>query len=169
MKASKFIDLGDDLFHQQKHHEALQRYKSATAAAPDMPETWLRQGFALAATGRYDLAAKAFLRASAIEPEVLDTRLKLDDLYRDATAAKTAHYDAVARTALAEPDRFDLLYILGMMLHFDGQPERAVSFFSAAKELQSTAASSASDESDSGPKVRPASSPTPAVEIGVET
>ncbi len=175
MKASRLMDLGDDLFHDQKHHEALQRYKSATTAAPDMPETWLRQGFALAATGRYDLAARAFRRAKAIDAEALGVKLLLDDLYGDTAVAKTAHYDSLARAALAEPDRSDLLLVLGMMLHFDGQPERAAPFFAAVSDLDSAAAAEdeETDEAEDGgvreaSDVRDAGRPAAPV-IGVET
>jgi tetratricopeptide (TPR) repeat protein len=151
MRSSKILDVGDALFHEQKYHEALQRYKSATAAAPDMIESWLRQGFALSATGRYELATRAFRRAAAIDPSALDAKFSLDDLYRDAVEAKASHYDALARAALAEPERADLLYLLGMMLHFDGERDRAAAFFSAAKSLEAPAAPSEAGADDGAP------------------
>ena len=149
MRASDSIDAGDALFREQKHHEALQRYKAATTTAPDMVETWLRQGFALAATGRYELAARVFRRAAAIDERALEARFTLDDLYRDAVEAKSSHYDSLARAAFAEPERADLLYVLAMMLHFDGDRERAAAFFAAARDLETPrAAAAAADDAD---------------------
>jgi hypothetical protein len=170
MRASRILDAGDALFREQKHHEALQRYKSATAAAPDMVDSWLRQGFALAATGRYELATRAFKRAAALDSSfdggaldgALEATLDLADLYGDALEAKASHYDALARAALDEPERADLLYVMAMMLHFDGQRERAAAFFDAARELEAPAP-------DAAPAAREGDERAPRTTVGVGT
>ena len=55
-RALHFQRQGDQLFAKQKAHEALQQYKKATQTAPDLTSGYIRQGFALIATNRYELA-----------------------------------------------------------------------------------------------------------------
>ncbi len=134
-RAAHYLSAGDELYRAQKHHEALQRYKSAAQWAPDLSETYFRQGFALIATNRHELAADAFRRGLTLDPDWPNSDFRLDALYRDAALAKQAHQDALANAALHEPENADLLFDLGVFLHFDGQADRAKKFFTRAKEL----------------------------------
>ena len=134
-RALHFLSAGDKLFREQRHHEALQRYKSASEAAPDVADAYFRQGFALVATNRYELAAAAFRRGLALEPSWAESLFRVDELYRDAALAKQAHLDALARAALDAPSDADLMFVLGVFLHFDGQGDRAQRFFVRAREL----------------------------------
>src|SRR5262245_44371562 len=54
-KADQQIATGDMLFREQKFHAALQRYKEASRLAPDMAETYWRQGHAMIATANFEL------------------------------------------------------------------------------------------------------------------
>lgn len=134
-RARHFLSAGDQLFREQKHHDALQRYKSAAQAAPDLAETYFRQGFALVATNRFELAADSFRRGLTLAPDWPESSFRLDELYGEAALAKQAHIDALARAALAAPDDADLMFVLGVFLHFDGQTDRARRFFVRAQEL----------------------------------
>ena len=50
-------------------------------------------------------------------------------------AQKTEHLDSLAAAAMAKPDDGSLLFALGVMLHFDGQADRAQKFFAKASNL----------------------------------
>jgi tetratricopeptide (TPR) repeat protein len=141
-RAAHFVTAGDNLFREQKHQEALQRYKSAAQAAPDVASAYFRQGFALVATNRYELAAEAFRRGLALDPGWPSSEFRLTEIYGDAALARQAHQDALAGAALHDPVNADLMFVLGVFLHFDGQAERAKKFFAKAKELDGGRAAS---------------------------
>jgi tetratricopeptide (TPR) repeat protein len=66
--AWKFIGFGDAHFNNQKYSEALQRYRKAVRGAPQLADGYFRQGYALAAIGRYDLATRAIKRGLRLDP-----------------------------------------------------------------------------------------------------
>lgn len=134
-RASHFIASGDARFREQRYHEALQEYKTAAGAAPDVAEAYFRQGHALVATARYELAAAAFKRAAAIDPAWTRGDFRLDDLYGDTHIAKTSHVEALARAALEKSEDANLLMLLGIFLHYDGQAERAQKFLQRAASV----------------------------------
>ena len=51
--------------------------------------------------------------------------LILKELYGADNMTKNAHRDALAEAAEANPNDADLLFLLGVHLHFDGQADRA--------------------------------------------
>ena len=134
-RAARYLAIGDKLFAEQRFHEALQRYKSAAAAAPDLAESYFRQGHALIATHRYKLAAAAFKRALQIYPDLRRGGFQLDDLYQDNRLAKASHQEALAKAALEEQRNSDLMFLLAVTLHYDGAPKRAEKFFARAAQL----------------------------------
>lgn len=135
-RARKYIDIGDRLFLAQEFHSALQQYKTASKTAPDLADAYIRQGFALLATGRYEFAVEAFRRGLSVDPKYAHSDFRLDAIYGDSRAAKTAHLETLAATALDRADDADLLFLLGMFLHFDGQADRAQRFFLRAAALE---------------------------------
>jgi tetratricopeptide (TPR) repeat protein len=134
-RAVKFIESGDELFRAQRYHEALQKYKSAAEAAPDVAEVYFRQGHALTATARYELAAAAFKRGAAIGPEWAESVFRLDSIYGDAEIAKTSHLENLAHAVLEKPADGDLVFVLAMFLHYDGDSSRAVRLFQRVVDL----------------------------------
>lgn len=134
-KARKYLANGDALFRRQKYHSALQEYKAATRFSPELAEGYLRQGHALVATSRFELAAAAFKRALKTDPEVVNLKLPLDELYGDAKLAKTSHLETLASAALESDREADLMFLLGVFLHYDGQTARATKFFKRAFDL----------------------------------
>jgi hypothetical protein len=75
-----------------------------------------------------------------LAPDWPSSDFRLDALYGDAALAKQAHQDSLANAALRDPNDADLLFVLGVFLHFDGQSERAKKFFAKSQELKSDAA-----------------------------
>jgi tetratricopeptide (TPR) repeat protein len=134
-KAEKYIADGDTLFKAQNFHSALQRYKLAVNAAPDMTEAHWRQGHAMIATGNYDLAAGSFKRAIALGGDTHRGGFQLTDLYGTAVLTKNGHLEALAGHALERSESSDPYFLLGVMLTYDNQRERAEKFFDRAADL----------------------------------
>jgi hypothetical protein len=134
-KAEKYLAEGDALFHSQKYHSALQKYKLAANAAPDMAEAYWRQGHAMIATSNFDLASGAFKRAIALSDDTTRAGFQLKDLYGAGVISKDAHLDALAGHALERSGSSDPYFLLGVFLTYDGQRDRAEKFFDRAAEL----------------------------------
>jgi tetratricopeptide (TPR) repeat protein len=126
------------LFREQKFHSALQRYKSAAEAAPDVAESYFRQGHALVTTNRFELAAKAFKVGIALSDDVTRDGFHVDELYADNHMAKRAHLEALAQSSLIDRANTDLLFLVGLFLRYDGQADRATKFFLKAAEIAGT-------------------------------
>jgi tetratricopeptide (TPR) repeat protein len=133
-RSQRFIVLGDGYFAKQAYSDASQRYKLAVQAAPDMADGYFRQGLALVALGHYDAAARSLKRGLTLEPNWAATDFRLSTLYADNGLAKAAHIEALAQAALRAPSS-DVLFLLGVMLYFDGQPARAKPFLVRSREL----------------------------------
>lgn len=134
-RAQRYVEYGDTLFGKQRFREALQRYKAASAIAPDLVEARFRQGHALVAGGQYALAAVAFKRALALDPDLDREGFRLDELYQGGLLAKTAHIEQLSRAALDNPEDADLMFLVGVFLRYNGEGDRAQPFFARASEL----------------------------------
>jgi tetratricopeptide (TPR) repeat protein len=132
-KAEKLIAAGDEAFGKQKYSSAVEQYKSAARLAPEAAEPCMREGFALVAAKRYVAAVKAFRRGLAIRPDWTDSPLRLDQLYAEDAMAKTNQ--ALTKALELKPADADLLVAQGMQLYFDGQRDRAGTFFARAAGL----------------------------------
>jgi tetratricopeptide (TPR) repeat protein len=131
----RFIGFGDARFGKREYADAYQHYRKAAQAAPALADAYSRQGHALIALGRYEQAAKAIKRCLEIDPDWARSDFRNDELYADNQPAKAAHIDALAEAATANPNDADLLLLVGVFLHFDGQPDRAKPFFERAARL----------------------------------
>lgn len=131
----KFIAYGDAQFVEQEYAQAHLRYKKAAVTAPQLAQAYFRQGWALVASGRYELAVAAFKKGLDLDPDWPTSEFRLDQLYGPNRMAKTAHIDALAAAAAEEPDNPDLLFLVGVFLFFDGQPQRARPFFERMTKL----------------------------------
>jgi tetratricopeptide (TPR) repeat protein len=134
-QAGKFMAFGDANFQKQNFNSALERYRSASQVASDVPETFLRQGFALVAMGRFESASKVMRRALLLQPDATKLNLQLNDLYGENQMAKTAHLEALADGVDQNPQSADLLLLLGLQLYFDGQADRSLPVFQRCAQL----------------------------------
>lgn len=134
-RARRFVEFGDERFGAQEFSLALQRYKKAARAAPDMADAYFRQAIALVALGRYVEAAEAVKRGIGLQPGWPAGEFHLDDVYGDNRLAKTDHLERLAEAAWQAPDRSDLILLVGVELLCDGQPARAQVFFQRAADL----------------------------------
>lgn len=133
-RAASYVEAGDRMFRKGQHHSALAQYKLAATAASDWGVPYYRQTVAAAAVGRYADATAAARRAVRVDPRFVTSEFRLNDLYAERDALKQAHQDAIAAAALESPDDADLLYLIGVWLHFDGDAPRARRFFAHAIE-----------------------------------
>jgi tetratricopeptide (TPR) repeat protein len=133
--AWKLISFGDSFFGNRKFADALDRYRKAAQSAPQVADAWFRQGFANAAMGHYDRAAKAIRRGLEIKPDWASSGFRLDDLFGDDTVAKKNLLDAMLKVAEAEPANADVSLLVGLCYHFDGKPEQAAPFLRQAAEV----------------------------------
>jgi tetratricopeptide (TPR) repeat protein len=134
-RAEKFVEFGDAHFARQAFRTALERYKQATAAAPDMISAQMRYAQSLVAVRQYDQALKWFRRSLDIGPAAEWGRFRLADIYKDNIAVKAVHLDGVAAALADDPEDADLTLLLGLELHFDGQAERARPFLERYEKL----------------------------------
>lgn len=133
-RAERFLEFGDRLYQEQRYHEALQRYKSAAEAAPDLAEAHFRQAHALAATHRNDLAVKAFQVAVRLADSIERNGFRLDQLYGDNHAAKENNLELLAQDALKNPEDPQAMFLVATFLYYDGQLDRSRIFFQKAQE-----------------------------------
>jgi len=134
-KADRLMAEGDELFHAQNYHSALQKYKLAASTAPDLVEAQWRQAHALVATHNYELATAAFKRAIARTEDLGRGGFSLNDLYAGAKMTKTQHLESLAEWAMSRTNSPDPYFLLGLFLNYDGQPARAEKFFQKASDL----------------------------------
>lgn len=135
-RAQQFLNFGDAYFGKQKYHEAYQRYKDASVAAPDLPEAYFRQGWAMIAMGQVEAAAKALRRGLQLHADWPNSGFQLETLYQGQPLAKANHREMLAKAAIDEPANPDPLLLLGAHFYFDGQPQRAAEFFQRAQRLE---------------------------------
>jgi tetratricopeptide (TPR) repeat protein len=132
--ALKSIEYGDALFAKGKYVEANERYRKAARIAPKLATAYFRQGFALAAAGRCDPAAAAVKRGLKLDPAWPKSNFELGQLFGANAAAKDARLDALAAVAMDKAADANRLFMLGVFLHFDGQPDRAAATFARAEK-----------------------------------
>ncbi len=133
--AWKFITYGDAHFGNQKFNDALDRYRHAANECPSLSDAWFRQGFALAALGRYEQAAKAMRRGLAEKPDWADNNFRLGEIYGDAIDKKST-LNKIVRAAEEEPTNGDLAFVVGVHLYCDDKADEAAPFFRRAAQIR---------------------------------
>jgi hypothetical protein len=127
---------GDVWFRKQNYPQAYQRYKQAVAEAGDRAEARFRLAYTLTALGRFHEAVKHFKRGLEIDRTWPDSGMTLQELFGpDNELAKSSLMHRVAdwvRDDIRNPDR---LFVLGILLHFDENNERAAIVFETAFRL----------------------------------
>ena len=128
----RFIGFGDAHLAGGKYAEAYSRYKKAADAAPTLADAYFRQGFALIALGSYQQAAKVLKRGLEIAPDWPRSGFRVQELYGANAAAKTAHLGALSQAVVDQPHDADLPFVLGVLVHSRGEPDRAALLFERA-------------------------------------
>jgi len=137
-RARQQMKLGDAAFLAGRYSDALNRYRHAVDAAGDYAEAHYRRGHAYVAVGKYDLAAAAFRRALELDPAARRDGFRLNDIYGAESKAKMVHLENLAAAALMREEDANNYFLLGLMLRFDGESDRAEKFLAKAAALSAT-------------------------------
>lgn len=127
---------GDALMHQQEFGQAYARYQDAMKAAPDRPEPYFHSAVALIAMRKFDLAADRIREGIRVDPTWPQSSFSLDDVLGDDNQiAKDFFKEKILKWAeedIRDPDR---LFLVGAILHFENDHERAKFFLETAVRL----------------------------------
>lgn len=134
-KARRFIGHGDDQFAKGEYRQAMERYRLATSAAPDLAEPHFRQAQALLAQGRYADAAEEFRRGAALQPGWEKSNFRFDQIYGRDQAERIEHLKELGAVAIENDHEPDLMYLMGLSYYFGGQPLESRPYFQRAAEL----------------------------------
>ena len=130
-----FQGQGDIRFKKQEYLRAHELYRQAYRAARDRPEPYFRMGFALAALGHHGSAVREFKRGLNIDRSWALTGASLEEIFGDNQLARNALLHEIAewvREDIRDPDR---LFLMGVMLYFDDDIDRALPFLQTADQL----------------------------------
>lgn len=134
-RSRRYVEIGDRFFNRQQYESALEQYKLAAVATPDMALPLIRQTIAYVATRRFDSAIKTCRRAVEVEPEYVHSGFQLSALYGENLAPKNSHLETLASRALDNSEDAVPILLLGVMVYFDGDQQRADRFFRAAAPI----------------------------------
>lgn len=127
-RALRSVSTGDDLFKRGEYLRAQSNYRNAIRYAPDLAETHLHYGFSLVATKKYKQAAEEFKKAIDFDPELVVSETRMTDFYEDPEVMHE-HLEGLAEYALDNRRQTDVLFAVGVCLHYIGETDRAVPFF----------------------------------------
>ncbi len=136
LKSLEHQTRGDQKLREQKWADAWAAYRSSVDAAPDRADAHLRLGMCLVAMLRYEPAIREFKRALHIDPTIPKLGKFSSTLFgpdsqivRSSIVSKLTDW---VQDDYRDPDR---LFLLGVVLHFEGDP-RGQEFFEAAMRMK---------------------------------
>ncbi len=126
---------GDQNVRIQNWQRAYINYRQAVAVADDLPEAHLRYGIVMAEMNRFDQAANEFRRAVHVDPELPTSQFTLEKLFGpDSKLARGALISRTTAWAEENPSDPNRLFVLAVLLHFDGN-SRAQELFSSIVQM----------------------------------
>jgi tetratricopeptide (TPR) repeat protein len=134
-RADRLISSGDTAFADQVYARSTARYREAIARAPDYSEPHFRLAHAYVATRQYNLALTSALMALELAGGSRRDGFSLAELYRGNKFSRRKHDDQLRDAALREPDDGGLQFLIGMTLHYGGNPLQAREHFREAARL----------------------------------
>lgn len=127
---------GDQKLREQKWSEARAAYRNSVDAASDRAEAHLRLGLSLVAIQRFEPAIHEFKRALFIDPLIPQMGKVSKVIFGpDSQMARSSIISKLTdwvRDDYSNPDR---LFLMGVMLHFEGDP-RGRECFEAASRMK---------------------------------
>jgi hypothetical protein len=127
---------GDEYLAKGDYTQALIRYRQAYAAAQDRPEPRFRIALTLAALGYFGQAADELKRLVRLDPQWPAHGDRLDDVFgpqhqlaKDSMLSKAADW---VKEDIRDPQR---LFLMGVLLHFNDDGDKAQPFIEAAGTL----------------------------------
>jgi len=135
LRADQAIADGDREFASGRQRRAITKFRDATRRAPDYSAGYFRAGHAHTAVGDYDQAVTNFAMALEIARTTNRDGFTLDTLYQDDQQSKQQHLAALGGALRQRPNEGGLHFLLGLTLHYDGNPLKAREHFRRAVEL----------------------------------
>ena len=160
----------DQKLREQKWSEARAIYSESVSAAPDRAAAHVSLAISYMSISQFDLAVRELKRAIRIEPEIVLSGKKLEQVFgpnskivRNSIISKVAHW------VRADKDSSDRLFLLGAILFFDGDArarehlDASMKFNSSGSTLHITAfLNSINNQDQSPPQPAPDGKPNPA-------
>ncbi|MBS0262047.1 MAG: tetratricopeptide repeat protein [Planctomycetes bacterium] len=135
-RSSRLLAQGDTYFRKQEYAQALAKYKQALALTPKWTEPRFRLALTLVATSNFAVGVDEMKRALRARPDWPRTGAALDDLFGpEGELAKMALLHRATgwtREDIRDPDR---LLLMGVLLHFNDDPDRSRPFLEASAAL----------------------------------
>jgi hypothetical protein len=111
-------------------------YRRAIADAEDLPDNYFRLGFALAAQRRYGEAVQQWKYGLQLDPSWPSRGESLTSLFGENNQTeKSAVLHRVADYVRLDPRDPDRIFLLGVLLHFDGDRASARTLFESATRV----------------------------------
>lgn len=140
-RSLRLVAQGDEWFVKQNYLQAYARYKQAATEAADFGTPRFRMGISLAAMGNFDLAVTEIKRGLNVDANWPATGELLEQIYgpqnviaKDALLHKAADW---VRQDIRDPNR---VFLMGVLLHFNEEQDKARTFFETADQLASSPA-----------------------------
>ncbi len=134
-RADQAIADGDQEFADGQYRRAMLDYRDALKRAPDYPLALFRAGHAHTVLGDYDLAVTYFGMGLELSRDTVRDGFTLDTLYKGDAISKQQHYGELGAALRRQPQDGGLNYLMGMMLHYDGNAAKAEEYFRKAVDL----------------------------------
>lgn len=134
-RADLSIARGDESFAKGVYARSTARYREAIARAPDYAEGHFRLAHAYVATSRFNLALKSALTALELSGSNRRDGFSLAEMYRGNQFARQQHDAKLLDAAQREPDDGGLQFLIGLTLHYGGNPLQAREHFHSAARL----------------------------------
>ena len=130
-----WLELGDELFQQQRYQEAANCYEKVIEIQPDDYMLWFKQGMALENLHRYEAAITAYEKVIEIQPEDYLVWFKLAKVLEQLRRYEEAviSYDKVIEI---QPDNYWAWHDRGRVLENLEQYEEAVAAYDSAVHLK---------------------------------
>ena len=133
-RAWRRIEAGDRNFREGDFRDALAHYRKSTEIDKQVAGGYFRTAFAMLALGRWTEATLSIERGLLLKPDWPDSGFVLEELYT-TPAAKRSEFRKLQIAKQQTPHNADVRFMLGVMLHFDGQAEAAEVEFRRVVEL----------------------------------
>jgi hypothetical protein len=135
-KSIRYQAQADEWFVKANYLQAFARYKQASSAAPDRPEPRFRMAVTLAAMQEYGPAVDELKRLVRLDPEWPAHGDRLDELFgADHNISKNVLLHKVSRWVREDVRDPDRLFLMGVLLHFNEDADKAKTFFETANLL----------------------------------
>lgn len=131
-RADQLMVQADRMFADGDYDRARQRYELALRQADDYPQVLLRLGQVSISLRDYGRALDYYLQGLGDGTELSSDLISLNELYGENEVAKLNDLQRVTEAAFQSDGDGRLTMLVGLMLYFDGQLERASGYFRKA-------------------------------------